>query len=175
MIRDLKFQLICRRHADEIYRYARGLMANAADAEDVAQEVLLRLWKNIADVTLRQSRAWLYRTTRNHCLDELRRRSHAAAPLLLGEEILNAGEDSAARDGSKSADREFLREQIDAALLKLSDVQRSVFVLYEINGLRYREIADHLEIPLNSVKVHLLRARKRLKQLLAKHESWMNA
>jgi RNA polymerase sigma-70 factor (ECF subfamily) len=62
---------------------------------------------------------------------------------------------------------------MDAALQALPHNLRSVFVLYEVNGLRYREIAEHLDIPINSVKVHLLRARKRLQELLRKEKLWM--
>jgi RNA polymerase sigma factor (sigma-70 family) len=52
---------------------------------------------------------------------------------------------------------------------------RTVFILYEINGLRYRQIAEQLEIPLNSVKVHLLRARRKLQELLRKERTWTNS
>jgi RNA polymerase sigma-70 factor (ECF subfamily) len=48
-----------------------------------------------------------------------------------------------------------------------------VFILYEVNGLRYREIAETLEIPVNSVKVYLLRARQRLSKTVAEKEPWM--
>jgi DNA-directed RNA polymerase specialized sigma24 family protein len=44
MIRNLRFTLICRRHCDEVYRYARSILGNAADAEEAVEEVLLRQW-----------------------------------------------------------------------------------------------------------------------------------
>jgi hypothetical protein len=47
MIRELEFKVLCQRHSDEIYRYARALLANQADAEDATQEVLLRLWNHL--------------------------------------------------------------------------------------------------------------------------------
>ena len=46
MIRELEFKILCERHSDQIYRYARSLLANQADAEDATQEVLLRLWRH---------------------------------------------------------------------------------------------------------------------------------
>ena len=62
MIRELEFQALCQRHSDEIYRYARSLLANQADAEDATQEVLLRLLvqaRRAADATQGDLADWL--------------------------------------------------------------------------------------------------------------------
>ena len=50
MLRDLEFNYLCRRHCDEIYRFARSLLGNSTDAENATQEVLLRIWKNLPNV-----------------------------------------------------------------------------------------------------------------------------
>jgi RNA polymerase sigma-70 factor (ECF subfamily) len=63
-------------------------------------------------------------------------------------------------------------EQARVALLKLPETLRSVFVLYEVNGLRYREIAATLGMPVNTVKVNLLRARQKLSTLIHKEATW---
>ena len=63
-------------------------------------------------------------------------------------------------------------EQAHEALRRLPESQRSVFVLYEVNQLRYPEIAATLEIPINTVKVRLLRARQQLTKLLHQEEPW---
>jgi RNA polymerase sigma factor (sigma-70 family) len=172
MIRELEFQLLCQRHCDEIFRYARGLLGNRADAEDATQEVLLRLWNHLPRINLFHIRGWLYRTTRNYCLDEIRRRSHQTAPVSPGDEILENCPDDLAVDPSFAADSTFRLEQARGALLKLPEMLRSVFVLYEVNGLRYREIAATLGMPINTVKVNLLRARQKLSKLMPKEESW---
>lgn len=173
MIRELEFKLLCHRHCDEIYRYARSLLGNAADAEDATQEVLLRLWRSLPKTQLLNARAWLLRTTRNYCLDEIRRRSNRFAPILVNADILSECRDELAADPSASTDAQFMQEHVSDALQELPETLRSVFVLYEVNGLRYREIAETLEIPINSVKVYLLRARKKLQQLLTKQKTWM--
>ncbi len=173
MIRELEFQLLCRRHSDELYRYARALLGSQPDAEDAVQEVLLRLWKHLPRVNLFQIRAWLFRTTRNHCLDIMRRRAHRATASTIEPEVLEERPDEFAIDPSLAADATFRLEQARAALLKLPEVLRSVFVLYEVNGLRYREIAATLGLPINTVKVNLLRARERLAKLRPKEELWM--
>jgi RNA polymerase sigma-70 factor (ECF subfamily) len=172
MIRELEFQVLCQRHSDEIYRYARSLLANQADAEDATQEVLLRLWNNLPKIHAFGLRAWLLRTTRCYCLDQIRRRSNRAAPMLMEDEILDDRPDEFAINPSLAADSSLRLEQARNSLLELPETLRSVFVLYEINGLRYREIAKTLGLPINSVKVYLSRARERLSKLVSLEEPW---
>ena len=172
MIRELEFKYLCRRHSDEIYRYARSLLGNRADAEDATQEALLRLWDNLPKVQLFNSRAWVLRTTRNYCLDQIRRRSSRFAPVFVGDKILTDQPDELATDPSGVANSNDLRGHIDNALQELPETLKSVFILYEINGLRYREIAETLDMPINTVKGNLSRARKKLSELLANHNPW---
>lgn len=170
VIRELEFKVLCQRHSDEIYRFARSLLANEADAEDATQEVLLRLWNHLPKMYPFNLKAWLMQTTRFYCLDQIRRRTNPAAPMLAEDEILNAQPDEQATDPSHAADSTFRLEQAHSLLLKLPENLRSVFVLYEVNGLRYREIAEVLEMPINSVKVYLSRAREKLSKLVTEEE-----
>jgi len=172
MIRELEFKVLCHRHRDVIYRYAQSLLANRSDAEDASQEVLLRLWNHLPRINPFHIRGWLLRTTRHYCLDQIRRRSNCSTPLLLGDEALDDRPDEFAVNPSCAADSSFRLEQARKALLRLPENLRSVFVLYEVNGLRYREIAETLEIPINTVKVYLSRARERLSKLTTEEESW---
>jgi RNA polymerase sigma-70 factor (ECF subfamily) len=165
MIRELEFKILCERHSDEIYRYARALLANQTDAEDATQEVLLRLWRRLPRLNPFNLRAWLLQTTRCYCLDQIRRRAHPAAPLCLEDGVLEDQADELAVNPSLATDSRLRLEQAHEALLQLPENLRSVFVLYEVNGLRYREIATTLGIPINSVKVYLSRARERLSNL----------
>ena len=172
MIRELEFQVLCQRHCDEVYRYAHSLLNNRADAEDATQEVLLRLWDNLPKLNLFHMRAWILRTTRNYCLDQIRRRANLSTPLLVDDEFFDQQPDDLASDPSQAADSAFRMKQARTALLKLPENLRSVFVLYEVNGLRYREIARTLNLPVNSVKAYLFRAREKLSKLITKEEPW---
>ncbi|HVV71176.1 MAG TPA: RNA polymerase sigma factor [Verrucomicrobiae bacterium] len=172
MIRELEFKVLCHRHRDEVFRYALTLLGNRADAEDAAQEVLLRLWNHLPRLNPFNIRAWLFRTMRHYCLDQIRRRSNRAAPLLVDDQVLDERPDEFAVNPSSAADSSLRLEHARQALLKLPEKLRSVFVLYEVNGLRYREIAETLEIPINSVKVYLSRARDRLSKLITEEEPW---
>ena len=170
MIRELEFKILCERHRDDIYRYARSLLANQADAEDATQEVLLRLWNHLPRIIPFNMRGWLLRTTRNYCLGEIRHRSNRNAPMLMDDDILQERPDELAVNPSLAADSSLRLEQARRALLKLPENLRSAYVLYEVNGLRYREIAETLGIPINTVKIHIARARERLSKLIKKEE-----
>jgi len=170
MIRELEFKILCQRHSDSIYRYARSLLANEADAEDATQEVLLRLWNHLPSLNLFHIRAWLLRTTRCYCLDQLRRRRSRATPVPMEEEFLAYLPDELAVSPSQAADSSLRLQQARAALFELPENLRSVFVLHEVNGLRYREIAETLGIPINTVKVYLSRAREKLTHLITHKE-----
>jgi RNA polymerase sigma-70 factor (ECF subfamily) len=115
-------------------------------------------------------RAWLLQTTRCYCLDQIRRRTNRAAPMLMDDEILAEQPDELAVNPSTAADSSLRLEQARKLLLKLPENLRSAFVLYEVNGLRYREIAEVLGIPINSVKVYLSRAREKLANLVNEEE-----
>jgi RNA polymerase sigma-70 factor (ECF subfamily) len=170
MIRELEFQLLSQKHRDELYRYARSMLRNPADAEDATQEVLIRLWNHLPTVRLFNLRGWLFRTTRNYCLDQIRRRG--TATVSLEDESLEEQQDETVLDPGTAAEADGELERAQLLLRKLPESLRSVFVLYEVNRLRYREIATTLDIPINTVKVRLLRARERLAQLVRKEEPW---
>ena len=175
MIRELKFSILTKRHADEIYRFVKGMLGDAMEAEDATQEVFLRLWKHLSSVQLLSSRAWLYRTARNHCIDIQRRRQAAHSPVYLDHESLPDLGTKDYEDPSRIADNAALKQTIDTAVSELPEKLKSVFLLYEVNGLRYREIAETLNIPTNSVKVYLSRARTKLQERLKEHHTWTNA
>ena len=172
MIRELEFKLLCHRHRDEVFRFACSILGNSADAEDSTQEALFRLWQNIDSVPFTQARPWLFRTVRNHCLDQLRRRNARFAPVALDDATLESLPDPAAADPVDSADSEFHSQRLGRALQRLPEPHRSILVLHELQDLRYREIAETLDLPLNTVKVYLSRARTRLQQLLTEDSTW---
>ncbi|MDP0500345.1 MAG: RNA polymerase sigma factor [Verrucomicrobiota bacterium JB022] len=169
MPKTLQFKALCHLYADDVYRFARHLLGSEADAEDASQEVLLKLWHGLGDVNLLKARSWLMQTTRNHCLDLLRRRQRHGLEPLPEDDFAHDHARSSEPDPRESTQWADLREDLAAALQLLPEKQRSVFVLVEINGLRYREVATTLELPLNSVKVYLSRAKQTLQGHLQRH------
>lgn len=149
------------------------MLKNKMDAEDAAQEVLIRIWDNIDKFSMLSAKAWIMRTTHNHCIDVLRKRKSTTYK----EYGIDDGFEENFEDKS-DLNNPYLKTHIKMMTTKVKDViktlpdqLRSVFVLYEIEGLKYREISKTLDMPINTVKVYLLRARKKLQEELRNYET----
>jgi RNA polymerase sigma-70 factor (ECF subfamily) len=159
------FERAVERHRRQVFTLAHYLVSDPSDAEDVAQEVMVRLWRCGGTVEAERLQAWLLRVTRNAAYDRLRRRRTAARFFVGG---LESGEAGQARAGSpdpeaKAGAAEF-RTLLGSALAGLREPSKSVVILREIQGLSYREISDVMELPLSTVRVALHRGRRRLRE-----------
>ncbi len=171
MLEAISYKVLVDRYKNKIFSYALYMVKNRMDAEDVAQEVLIRLWNNMGKFRLPAAGSWIMRTTHNLCIDYLRRNQ------VMQQRSIFIDEESEERiiDTDKGNRPEIKTQQnitldrIKAAVQKLPENLKSVFVLYEIEGFKYREISTTLEIPINSVKVYLLRARKKLQEDLKEY------
>lgn len=150
----------------------------AADAEDVAQQVFVRVWRSAAryEPTAKFT-TWLFTITRNLVFNELRRRKTRAAFSLDATASDPTGESSDARrretpDPAASGPDERLREEevqraIDDAIAQLPETQRMALVLRRYEDLSYEEIARVLDLSIPAVKSLLFRARNDLRARLA--------
>ena len=152
-------------HRHRVYAFALRLTGCREDAADVTQEVLVRLWRHGDAVEAERRTAWVLRVTRNAAFDLLRRRQTRAAFTVTNNDL----PDRAPADGhapdtlAESADwRRHLHEALDA----LDEPYRSIVLLREVEDLPYQAIADALDLPLNTLKVYLHRARRRLRDAL---------
>lgn len=155
---------LVREHADLVYRVALRVVGCADDAADVAQEALVRVWRSADGVPPERRRAWCARVARNAALDHLRRRAcrpqPAADPTVLPEPASPLPLPDADAEGAE------VQLHLDAALDALDEPYRSIVVLREVEGLAYQEVADALDLPLNTMKVYLHRAKRRLREAL---------
>lgn len=141
---------------------ARRLLNDPAEAEDVTQEALLRLWQ----IAPRwqpggaSPATWLYRVAANLATDRLRRRRGR------GLDEIDEPEDGAPgpAEGLMAADR---LAALDAALAQLPDRQRAAVVLRHLEGMTNPEIAAHLDVGVEAVESLIARGKRRLGQLLA--------
>jgi RNA polymerase sigma-70 factor (ECF subfamily) len=161
-----EFEAAVATYGRRVFTLAVYLLGDPQEAEDVAQEVLIRLWRRGHAVDPQRMGAWLLQVTRNACVDLIRKRRRGEATL---GETDAAGIDNL-REPSPDPERLFratrLGEQIRRALGDLTEPHRSVVILREIQGLSYREISEVLEMPLSSVRVNLHRGRRRLREEL---------
>ncbi len=163
-----RFSELIDEHQDRVYSFAYYLLGSKEEAEDVAQEVLLRLWKNIESVKFEAAGGWLSRVTRNACFDRLRQRR--TQNRLFATSLDTPGLDPATQateDNPESRANSWdVQRHLRQALAEIAEPHRSIVILREIQGLKYIEIAELLEIPINTVKTYLHRARRTLRTQL---------
>jgi RNA polymerase sigma factor (sigma-70 family) len=158
-------------HLDAAYNLARWLLQDVAAAEDVVQEASLRAYRYFVSFEQEQeARPWFLGIVRNACFTYLRERKDRQEQFGLEDEALEAEQwklGSAAPDALQALEQGREREAIDAAISALPAVMRDVFVLREIEGLEYREIAQIANLPIGTVMSRLSRARQRLRVILS--------
>ncbi len=149
------------------------MLKNQMDAEEVVQDVLLRMWNNLGKFNLLSAKAWLMRTTHNLCLDYIRRNNslNKREPLI-SESFENRMKDESIEGNPDSLmNKNFIKENIMSAVENLPERLKTPFVMYQIDGLKYKEISKILDIPMSSVKINILRARQQLRKELKEYET----
>jgi len=140
------------------------MVNNRMDAEDITQEVFIKLWNNFEKINLKKAKAWMLSSTHNLCIDYLRKRKKQMNGSIEINKNTTPADESFLSDPEINYRRNILKNKINKSIKKLPDNLKSVFVLYEIEGFKYKEISRTLNVPINSVKVYLLRARKKLQE-----------
>ena len=163
------FGELVTRYMRRAYYAALGLTGSHDDALDLSQEAFVRAYRARASLDPdRPFYPWLYQIVRRLCFNlqrdrrTRRRRMEEATPWLQDQ----AGARAAASDPARSAERSELRCRLEVAIDALPEREREVLVLKEFEGLRYREIAELLGIPIGTVMSRLYTARRNLAEIL---------
>lgn len=151
---------VARRYGGFVYSVAYRLTGNADDAQDLVQEVLLRVRRGLATYRPGTMEGWLSRITTNAFLDDVRRRRRRPVEAL-DDRPDEAGAPAPAADEVLVAAR--LGEDVQAAIRALAPDHRAVLVLSDVVGLGYAEIAEALDVPVGTVRSRLHRARARVR------------
>ena len=163
-MKETDYETVVAMHKDRVHSYAMTILRNPAEAQDAAQEALIRLWEHRDSIPVDGARPWLMRTTHNLCIDHIRR-GKVRSEIGNGDEVVDARPD-AAPGPQRLAESGDLRRLIDRALEALSPEDRAVIVMREVQALPYDEIAAALDMPLGTLKARLHRARERLRTRL---------
>ena len=156
---------VVEQHSARVYRLAYRLTGNVHDAEDLTQEVFVRVFRSLSTYTPGTFEGWLHRITTNLYLDQARRKAKIRYDAL--------ADDAETRLPSKtlSPDAQVLDglfdEDVESALAALPPDFRAAVVLCDIEGLSYEEIADVLGLKLGTVRSRLHRGRTMLRKALA--------
>ena len=160
---------LIRRHQDRVYNMAFKMLNSPEDAKDASQDVFVRVFKSLSSYDFRASyTTWLYRVATNVCLDMLRKRSkELQRNLPFGEEKVS---EKHMRDDRPSPEEVYIeREKLKDLRKAVSDLPedyRMALILHHYQGLGYKEVAEVLKLPENTVATRIYRAKKMLKMKL---------
>ena len=147
-----------------VYRFALHILADHDMAQDVAQEVMLRAWRNRNRLQhLDAGTVWLFKITANLCTDQIRRRQRYAKcqEMLLNEPVSN----------EQSATQQLIEqeniERVKQMMAELPLTRRQVLYLHAFERLKHEQIARVLNMTIGSVKVTLSQARRSMREKLA--------
>ena len=164
------FASIVESHQERLLRLCEGLLGDAEEARDAAQEVFLKAWRKAAELKPQgQVYTWLYRVAINHCFNKLRRRR-----LVRFLRFESAPEESdapafdppdAGADPAASLEARQRWQAARKAIARLPDNQRAVLILARFEGLSYRQIAEVLGITEGAVESRLVRAMRRIEAI----------
>jgi RNA polymerase sigma-70 factor (ECF subfamily) len=152
---------------DKLYRFAYRMMSANPDAEDVVQEVMLKLWQQGEQLfQIQNLEAWSMRLTKNQCIDKLRARNHAHKAWKEGFDLADQAPQPD-RTTESNDTMNYLRRCMEGLPQQL----KLALQLRDIEGMSYQEIAEVLEITMAQVKVNIFRARQQLRDVVLKNQT----
>ncbi len=155
---------VVRTHSARVYRLAYRLTGNRHDAEDLTQEVFVRVFRSLSSYTPGTFEGWLHRITTNLFLDLVRRRARIRFDALPDDAERLASRD---RGPAQLYDDTHFDHDVQAALDALPPDFRAAVVLCDLEGLSYEEIAATLGIKIGTVRSRIHRGRSQLRAALA--------
>jgi RNA polymerase sigma-70 factor, ECF subfamily len=155
---------------DKLFRFAFRLLQNVQEAEDIVQDVMVRVWSKKEEWALWQSvEGYCMTATRNSCLDRLRKKK-----LLSVQEEKALHVSSPDRDPYENMMNKEMLTRIRRCVDALPENQQQVVHLREMEGFSYNEIAELLDMSLEQVKINLFRGRNAIKKSITKEEGLWN-
>ncbi len=150
-------------YKDKFYRFALRLTGDRDDADDIMQELAIKIWKKGEDFEkIENKEAWCMTVTRNLSIDRIRKnkmREHESI-----EDAYKVSSDS--RNPEKILESDDLMTKLKHLISSMPENYKTVIQLREIEEMTYKEIAEIMDIDLHKVKVYIFRARKMLQQLI---------
>ena len=160
------WESVVRDHSARVYRLAYRLTGNQHDAEDLTQEVFIRVFRSLSSYTPGTFEGWLHRITTNLFLDQARRRQRIRMDSM-GDDSSTYPARGELYDPVRGYEHANLDHDVQRALDALAPEYRAAVVLCDIEGLSYEEIAVTLGIKLGTVRSRIHRARSQLRLALA--------
>jgi RNA polymerase sigma-70 factor (ECF subfamily) len=153
---------------NKLFRFALRILESHEEAEDVVQDVMIKMWDKRADLSKYQNiEAWCMRLTKNLSLDKLKSKHRQTHIQQVEIDVA-----SFSLNPDKELELNDTCSHIEKMMNELPEKQKMVMQLRDIEGYSYQEIADVMEISMSQVKVNLFRARDKVRQQLTKTNNY---
>ncbi|GAX58108.1 DNA-directed RNA polymerase sigma-70 factor [Streptomyces olivochromogenes] len=158
------FAVLVQRHNRSLLALARGMLGNPQDAEEAVQDAFVSAWRRLPEYRhSAEFSTWMYRITINRCLTMRRRRRPPPLPL---DTVAEPATGDARSQPARSAEQDAATEALSRALAELDAGQRICWILRELQGLPYNEIAHVTRTSEQTVRGRLFRARRSLQEAM---------
>ncbi|MFI5672875.1 RNA polymerase sigma factor [Streptomyces sp. NPDC051704] len=158
------FAVLVQRHSQSLLSLARGMLGNPQDAEEAVQDAFVSAWRRLPEYRhSAEFRTWMYRITVNRCLNMRRRRRPPPLPL---DTVAEPATGDTLSQPARSAEQNAATAALSRALAELDTGQRICWILREVQGLPYKEIAHVTRTSEQTVRGRLFRARRSLKEAM---------
>ncbi|MFF4645889.1 RNA polymerase sigma factor [Streptomyces sp. NPDC001389] len=158
------FAVLVQRHSQSFLSLARGMLGDPQDAEEAVQDAFVSAWRRLPEYRhSAEFRTWMYRITVNRCLNMRRRRRPPPLPL---DTVAEPATGDAGSQPARSAEHNAAAAALSSALAELDAGQRICWILRELQGLPYKEIAHVTRTSEQTVRGRLFRARRSLKEAM---------
>lgn len=158
-----KFGLLMERYQAKLFRYGKKFLSSEDNIEDVVQDVFIKTYQNIKSFDVKQRFSpWIYRIAHNTYVNAIKKSSIGPMYIFDFDTLLShtVTEDPLAREREQKE----IKEIVDKGLSEIEPKYREILVLYYIEDLSYKEIAEILRIPVGTVGVRIMRAKEILRE-----------
>jgi RNA polymerase sigma-70 factor (ECF subfamily) len=162
----LAFDTLYNRYSKKVYQFGEAILRSQGESENLMQDVFLKLWENRHQVQKDSSvKYYLFTTTYNSAISIIRKKAREAEYMdyLKSIQVVDPG------PVDTELEYKELSEKLEEAIGRLPGRQREVYVLHKIKGLKYGEIAEQLNISVNTVENHMARALRAVRKQLIDH------
>lgn len=159
-----KFGELMKRYSAKLFRYGRQFLKDSDNIDDVVQDVFIKTYQNINSFDTKQRFSpWIYRIAHNTYINAIKKQN--SGPLYLFDFDILVSHTAAEEDPIiKEREQKEIKEIVEKGLSEIEPKYKEILVLYYIEDFSYKEIADILKVPIGTVGVRVMRAKKILKE-----------
>ena len=166
-----QFEELLQPHLHQLYKLAYRFTGQRADAEDLVQDVVLKLYPRLQEIQkIEQLAPWLARVLYRHFVDRVRSKQRSPLHLVDKDESILDEHKNEIPNPAENVEAALLQNRLQEALNQLNEDQRALMILHDVEGYTLNEIHTMHDVSIGTLKSRLNRARSRLRELLKNME-----